>query len=65
MAASPDVLPYPAQNAFTRDIRKRAAERGRAEFLSLWAGQGVGLIREGTAAGLVRALREEAVAALT
>lgn len=58
------ILPFPAQNAFTRDIRKKAAETGHAEFLSLWAGQGVGLIREMPAGKLVEVLREETLEAL-
>lgn len=58
------VLPFPAQNAFTRDIRKKAAELGRAEFLSLWAGQGVGLIRQMHAQDLLHTLYEETVRAL-
>lgn len=58
------ILPFPAQNAFTRDIRKKAAELGRAEFLSLWAGQGVGLIRQMPAQELVHTLYEETVLAL-
>ncbi len=58
------ILPFPAQNAFTRDIRKKAAELGRAEFLSLWAGQGVGLIRKMNAQKLVHVLYKETVLAL-
>jgi len=58
------VLPYPAQNAFTRDIRKKAAQLGRVEYLSLWAGQGVGLIRQMKAAELVQTLLNETLAAL-
>ncbi|MDR3504518.1 MAG: nitronate monooxygenase [Legionella sp.] len=58
------ILPFPAQNAFTRDIRKKAAELGKAEFLSLWAGQGVNLIRSMSASQLVDILYQEAVDAL-
>jgi nitronate monooxygenase len=35
------VLPYPLQNALTRPMRNAAAQRGLADYLSLWAGQGV------------------------
>lgn len=49
-------LPYPYQNALTRDIRKVAASAGRAEYLSLWAGEGVGLAVEEPAADVVRRL---------
>jgi nitronate monooxygenase len=58
------VLPYPAQNAFTRDVRRKAAQLGRADYLSLWAGQGLSLIRKMKAADLVRTLHEETLAAL-
>lgn len=47
-------LPHPALNALTRDIRRRAAELGRADLLSLWAGTGVARIRDLGAADLVR-----------
>jgi hypothetical protein len=43
---SPDsILPFPLQNQLTRPLRTTAAKQGRAEFLSLWAGQGVRLAR--------------------
>lgn len=58
------IAPYPAQNALTRDIRKAAAEQGRPEFLSLWAGQGAGQGRRTSAAALLAALAEEAQTAL-
>lgn len=57
------IAPYPAQNALTRDIRNAAAEQGRPEFLSLWAGQGAGQGRRTPAADLVAALAAEADAA--
>ena len=67
-AAEPDaILPFPYQNALTRPMRAAAAKSGRAEFLSLWAGQGVRLARRVTAADLVREIAEgarEALAAL-
>ena len=41
MAPHAPTLPsYPVMNALTRDIRAKASAAGRAEFLSLWAGQG-------------------------
>ncbi len=54
------ILPFPLQNALTRPLRTAAAKAGRAELLSLWAGQGVGLARRGPAAALVRRLADEA-----
>ena len=53
------VLPYPHQNALTRPLRTAAAQADRAEFLSLWAGQGAPLARREPAATLVRRLVEE------
>ncbi|WP_034384702.1 nitronate monooxygenase family protein [Deinococcus sp. YIM 77859] len=49
-------LPYPLQNALTRDLRTAAAKAGRAEFLSLWAGEGAHRGQEGSAAQLLAGL---------
>lgn len=49
-------LPYPFQNALTRELRGAAARAGRAEFLSLWAGEGVHRGRNGMAAELLESL---------
>ena len=43
------ILSFPLQNALTRPLRTAAAKQGRAEFLSLWAGQGVRLSRRQSA----------------
>ena len=53
------ILPYPLQNALTRPMRAAAAQRGDAEYLSLWAGQGVARARALPAGELVRLLVEE------
>ena len=58
------ILPFPLQNALTRPLRTAAAKQGRAEFLSLWAGQGVRMARRMNAADLVATLAEEADAAI-
>lgn len=47
------ILPFPLQNALTRPLRNAAAKAGKAEFLSLWAGQGVRLAKRESAAALV------------
>jgi nitronate monooxygenase len=57
------ILPFPLQNALTRPLRTAAAKQGRAEFLSLWAGQGVRLARRQSAASLVARLADETMAA--
>jgi nitronate monooxygenase len=58
--SAPDaILPFPLQNALTRPLRNAAAKRGRAEFLSLWAGQGVRLARRQPAAALIARLASE------
>jgi nitronate monooxygenase len=63
--AAPDtILPYPLQNALTRPMRGAAASRGRAEYLSLWAGQGVRLARRQSAAELIARLVSEMEAAI-
>ena len=62
--AGDGILPFPFQNTLTRALRAEAARQGRAEFLSLWAGQGVRLARREPAAALVARLAEEAEAAI-
>jgi nitronate monooxygenase len=54
------VLPFPWQNAATRPLRAAAAKAGRADLLSLWAGQGAPLARAMPAAELVGTLVNEA-----
>jgi nitronate monooxygenase len=57
---APDaILPYPLQNALTRPLRTAAAKQGRAEFLSLWAGQGVRMARRQSARELIARLAKE------
>jgi nitronate monooxygenase len=63
-ATSFAILPFPYQNALTRPLRKAAAEQGRPEFLSLWAGQGVRMARRESAATLVARLAKETEAAI-
>jgi len=53
------ILPFPLQNTLTRPLRTAAAKLGRAEFLSLWAGQGVRLARRQSAGSLVARLANE------
>ena len=53
------ILPFPLQNAVTRPLRAAAAKQGRAEFLSLWAGQGVRLARRQSAQELMARLANE------
>jgi len=47
------------QNALTGALRRASAEAGRADHLSLWAGQGVAAVRPMPAAALVAALEAE------
>jgi nitronate monooxygenase len=58
------ILPFPFQNVLTRPLRAAAAKQSRAEFLSLWAGQGVRLARRQSAAALVERLSAETDAAI-
>lgn len=63
--ATPEaILPFPLQNTLTRAMRVEAGKKGRTEYLSLWAGQGVRLARRQPAAALVARVMEEAEAAL-
>jgi len=54
-----EVPPYPIQNALTGPIRQAAGKLDRSEFISLWAGQGVGMSRQMTASELVQTLAAE------
>lgn len=58
-ATADTIAPFPLQNALTRPLRSAAAKQGRAEFLSLWAGQGAPLARRLPAAALVARLVAE------
>lgn len=53
------LLPYSAQYSLSRDLRKAAAEQDNPDFMAMWSGQGVGLIRQQPAAELVAALVEQ------
>jgi nitronate monooxygenase len=53
------ILPFPLQNTLTRPLRTAAAKKGLADFLSLWAGQGVRLARRQSAAELIARLAKE------
>lgn len=57
------VPPYPVQNALTGPLRQAAAAAGNPDYLSLWAGQGVGLARALPVAELVATLQREWLAA--
>jgi nitronate monooxygenase len=59
-----EILPFPLQNALTRPMRTAAAKAGRAELLSLWAGQGARLARRQPAAELVERLARETAEAI-
>jgi len=53
------ILPFPLQNSLTRPLRTEASKQGRAEFLSLWSGQGVRLARRQSASEFVARLAQE------
>ena len=50
------ILPFRQQNDLTRPMRNAAGQQGVADFISLWAGQGVARSRAMPAADLVAAL---------
>ncbi|WP_413291836.1 NAD(P)H-dependent flavin oxidoreductase [Bdellovibrio sp. HCB185ZH] len=53
------ILPFPAQNNFTRDIRNKSAQMGKSDFLSLWAGTHFSKIRKMPAKELIEVLWQE------
>lgn len=62
-AVQHEVPAYPVQNALTGALRAAAAREGNAQYMSLWAGQGVAALRSLPAAELVSRLAEETAAA--
>jgi nitronate monooxygenase len=50
------ILPFPAQNKFTRDLRTSSAQQGSPDFLSLWSGSGKGDLWTGSAGELISKL---------
>lgn len=54
--AGADLPDFPIPNALTRPLRQAAGKAGRAEFLSLWAGQAVALCKHASAAAIVKRL---------
>lgn len=55
--ANPDhILPFPLQNDLTRPLRSVAAQANSADYLSLWAGQGVDLCHTQPVAALMQQL---------
>jgi len=57
--AGGDIPEYPIQNRLTQDIRAAANAQGKADFISLWAGQAAGLAGTEPAGDLVRRLGTE------
>lgn len=53
------ILPYPYQNWLSGVLKKAAMAAGRADLMSLWSGQAVGLLRHHTAAELMADLERE------
>lgn len=50
------ILPFPAQNKFTRDMRNASVKAGSADFLSLWSGTGHGALWTESASELIERL---------
>ncbi|MED1792094.1 NAD(P)H-dependent flavin oxidoreductase [Brevibacillus nitrificans] len=59
-----EIPAYPIQNVLTRDIRQAAAKANNPEYMSLWAGQGLRLATDDTAAKIVEQTMEQARAAV-
>ena len=62
--AAGDIPEYPVQNRLTQDIRAAANAQGKAEYVSLWAGQAAGLATTDPAGDVVRRLHRELEALL-
>ncbi|WP_433742419.1 NAD(P)H-dependent flavin oxidoreductase [Falsibacillus pallidus] len=58
-------LPFPSQNSLTGDIRRAAATKENPDYMSLWAGQGIRLLKDGLSAKeIIEEILGEAVAAI-
>ena len=54
------VMDFPLQHTLTSPLRKTAAQTNNADYLSLWAGQGVRMMKEEKSAGtLMKELEDE------
>jgi len=62
--AAGDIPEYPIQNRLTQDIRAAANAQGKAEYVSLWAGQAAGLSTTEPAGDLIRRLQRQLEALL-
>lgn len=49
-------LPFPYQNALTRDMRAASVKAGRCDLINMWAGEGLVHMKEGPASDVVRHL---------
>jgi nitronate monooxygenase len=57
-------MSFPWQNALTRPMRSASAKASNAELQSVWAGQGLRMLRQGAAGSIMAQLREEVTRAL-
>ena len=61
MTQYPHAIPtFPTQNTMTRDIRQAAAKANNPEYMSLWAGQGLRLATDHSAAAIVQKTIDQA-----
>lgn len=58
------IPPYPVQNALTGELRAAATKAGDTNAMSLWAGQSVKLVREGSAQSITEQLWRDAQAVM-
>jgi nitronate monooxygenase len=61
-ARKPPLFPYPIQSWFTGTFRQAAMEQGRADLISLWAGQAAPLLRHRKAGALFAELVRDTTA---
>ncbi len=50
------IAPYPYQNDLTKEIREAAAQQGKSDFMSLWAGESVHLSTGGKLKDIIESL---------
>lgn len=62
--AGAELPDFPLMNPLTGPLRAASAKAGSGDFMSLWSGQGAGLIREEGTGAIVERLANEALALL-
>jgi len=56
------LLPYPLQYSLSRELRQKAQQMDNPDFLAMWSGQGIGLLRDTSISALLQSLVDDSQA---